>query len=320
MKLLERKLDRRYQTALDMIRDLSLAAGSTAWGRDRCAELVRNSFSSRQSEIEKLVVRIPNRAQAPAYPEGRTIVQKGPVPQAQNINDTDSGARTLVGAQPLVGSSRIPLTTEPGREPATDPGRPAVRIEPPPKQATPQPQPVTSPAQREMGLSAKELFDDEPPSEERTRIIPGQSMRGLPRVEQPAREPSLTEQPTDPRRGAVPRQQSGGTSNTTLIVAAIIALVLGAVGGAFIIQKMQQPGPAAGALVRLTLSSDRPATVFLGKQELGATPVTVFVPSGKHQLVLQEADGPKRSLEVNLSPSEPDAKMVVTLDSLPQLP
>ncbi|MFT3708657.1 MAG: protein kinase [Archangium sp.] len=320
MKLLERKLDRRYQTAVEMIRDLSLAAGSTAWGRDRCAELVRNSFSSRQSEIEKLVIRIPNRSAAPAYPEGRTIVQKGPVPLAQGpLSDTDAGARTLVGAQPLGASSRIPLTTEPGREPATDPGRPAVNVNAPvPKQATPQPQPVTSPAQREMGLSAKELFDDEPPSEERTRIIPGQSMRGLPRVDQ-QKEAALTEQPTDPRRSAVQRP-SQGTSSTTLVIAAIIALILGAVGGALIIQKMQQPPPSAGALVRLTLSTDRPATVWLGKQELGATPITVFVPSGKHELMLHEADGSKRALDVNLLPTEPDAKMVVTLDSLPQLP
>ncbi|MBL8915209.1 MAG: protein kinase [Archangium sp.] len=326
MKLLERKLDRRYQTAMDMIRDLSLAAGSTAWGRDRCAELVRNSFSARQTDIEKLVLRIPNRAQAPAYPEGRTIVQKGPVPVASQISDTDSGARTLVGAQPLVGNRGIPLATEPGREAATDPGRPAVNLNAPqPKQATPQPQPITSPASRELGLSAKELFDDEPPSEERTRIIPGQSMRGLPRVDQrveqsPPQAP-LTEQPTDPRRQAIPRQnQGGGTSSTTLIIAAIIALVLGAVGGAFIIQKMQKPTVAPSALVRLSLSTDRPATVFLGKQELGATPITVFIPSGAHELTLQETDGPKRVLDVNLLATEPDAKMVVTLDSLPQLP
>lgn len=83
---------------------------------------------------------------------------------------------------------------------------------------------------------------------------------------------------------------------------------------------MQQQQQPASTIVRLSLSADRPAEVFLGKQSLGTTPVSVFVPSGRHLLELQEEDGPRRSLEVNLPATAPEAKMVVTLDSLPQLP
>lgn len=308
MRLLERNLDRRYQGAVDFIRDLSLAAGSTAWPKERCAELVRERFAPRRSDIDKLLVRIPNKAPqqiplttTPAYPEGRTIVARTPT---AGPSDHDSGARTMVGAQPL-GDRRVSLTTEPGRDiVATDPGRPAMASA---KPATPPPQ---------QGLDAKQLFDDhDDDAPVPTRIIPGGSLRALPRV---------SEVPTDPRRPAAQRNSnSGGTSKTVLAIAAVLALLLGGVGGAFIFRSMQQPAqppPVAATVVRFSLTADRPVTVFLGKQELGPTPLNVFIPSGKHQLELREADGARRALEVNLPPTEPEAKLIVTLDSLPALP
>ncbi len=308
MRILERKLDKRYQTATEFIRDLSLAASSTAWPKDRCADLVRERFSARQKDIEKLVIRIPRTSppaapNAPAYPEGRTIVSKA---QLAPINNADSGARTVVGAAPL--ADRRPMfPTEPGREVATDPGRPAMR------QSTPAPLPPTNLVS--AGLNASELFDHDEGEDVgmRTRIIPGGSMRALPRI---------SEQPTDPRRAAVPREPapSSGSSRGMLILAAVVASLLGAVGGAFIFRQMQAPPPAQASVVRLSLSADRPVAVWLGKQELGTTPISVFVPSGRHLLELREEEGPRRSLELNLPADETEAKMVVTLDSLPQLP
>ncbi len=316
MRALERKLDKRYQTATELIRDLSLAAGSTAWGKERCADLVRERFSSRQKEIEKLVIRIPRQAPppgasgGPSYPEGRTIVSKSPV-QAPLNDHSDSGARTMIGVGPL-GDRRPTLATEPGSVAATDTSRPQM------KPATPPPQPPTNPAASQQGLSAAQLFDDDDDHEVvATRIIAGGSLRSLPKI---------SEMPTDPRRAAIPRETDAhpgqGSSRAVLAIAAVIALLLGAVGGAFIFRSMQTPPPPppSAVLVRLTLSADRPATVWLGKQELGATPVTVFVPSGRHLLELREEDGPRRSLEVNLPGTETEARMVVTLDSLPQLP
>ncbi|MFZ5440746.1 MAG: serine/threonine protein kinase [Myxococcota bacterium] len=316
MHVLERKLDRRYQNALELIRDLSLAAGSTAWTKERCAELVRERFSARQKDIEKLLARIPR--QAPSYPEGRTIVSRQPLESQPDA----AAARTMVGAVPLA-DRRIPLTTEPGRPgligDSTLPvmNKPSLAPEPAPKPATPPPQ---------QGLSAEQLFDepDEHEPAQRTRIIPNSSMR----------LPKISEAPTDPRRTAVPRPtqleheeelpepRNGGSSRGLVIGVALVTLLVGAVGGAFLFRSMQAPpsAPAATTIVRLSLSSDRPAQVWLGKQALGTTPVTVFVPSGRHLLELREEDGPRRSLEVNLSPSESEAKMVVTLDSLPQLP
>jgi|GEM_PF-5832214 serine/threonine protein kinase len=316
MRILERKLDKRYQTALELIRDLSLAAGSTAWPKERCAELIRERFSARQKDIEKLVARIPNKAPpapaaTPSYPEGRTIMARAPVAP---LNDADSGARTMVGAAPL-GDRRPTLATEPGVM-LTDPARPAMSV---PRPATPAPQPPARPAAppvSSQGLSADQLFNEDDDGPVPTRIIPGSSMRAL---------PSVSELPTDPRRAAVPRptepdhaRQSGGTSKGLLAVLALLILLVGGAGGAFLIKGLQ-PTPS-NAVVRLVLNSDRPATVFLGKQELGITPVSVFVPSGHHVLELREEDGPRRSLDVNLPGTEAEAKLVVTLDSLPQLP
>ena len=312
MRILERKLDKRYQTAFELIRDLSLAAGSTAWGKERCAELVRERFSARQKDIEKLIVRIPNRSapvptapSAPAYPEGRTIVSKAQLaPAGGGTGEND--ARTMIGVAPL-SDRRQPIGTEPGRDVATDPGRPIMQSRP---ATPPAPQPPTNPSSQ--GLNANELFDhdDMEDAGARTRSIPGGWLRALPRV---------SEQPTDPRRAAVPRPESG-RSNGVLILAAIFALLLGAVGGAFIFRTMQAPPPAQASVVHFSLSADRPVSVWLGKQELGTTPVSVFVPSGRHLLELHEEDGARRSLEVNLPADQADAKMVVTLDSLPQLP
>lgn len=315
MRMLERKLDKRYQNATELIRDLSLAAGSTAWTRERCAELTKERFAARQKDIEKLVARIPQRS--PSYPEVRTIVTRGPISKQQLNDDDSAAARTMIGGQPL-GDRRPPPQppTDPYREVATDPGRPVMA---PPKPATPPPSaPLTA------GLKSNELFDDEDEAPQATRIIPGSSMRSMPKV---------SEAPTDPRRPSIPRESQQNLRRPTptpapppqaasklpLFFAAVIALVIGGAGGAFVIKRMQ-PTQAPSAMVKLSLDTDRPATVFLGKMTLGTTPVAVFVQSGKHQLELQEASGARRTLQVDLSATEPETKLVVALDSLPQLP
>ncbi len=320
MRVLERKLDKRYQTAVELIRDLSLAASSTAWSKERCAELVRERFSARQKDIEKLLIRIPNKSSpspapqppapqpsAPAYPEGRTIIGRGPVGPPPD----DSGARTMMSVGPL-GDRRPTLVTEPGTGASTEPSRP---MPPPQKLATPPPQPPTNPMATGQGLSAAQLFDDDDSHEDaRTHIIPNGSVRA---------QQSVSDLPTDPRRAAIPRSPppAEGASKALLVIAALGVLLVGALGGAFLFRSMQPPAPAQGStLVRLALSADRPANVWLGKQELGPTPISVFIPTGRHLLELREEDGARRSLDVNLPADQAEAKMVVTLDSLPLLP
>jgi serine/threonine-protein kinase len=289
LRALERSLDKRYQSASEFIRDLALAAGSTTWTRERCAELARTQFAARQKEIERLLERIPGRA--PNYPEGRTLVARaGPTP----LSDDEVAARTVVNQGPLVERPRQPPATDPFHEPVTD-TRPV----------TPKPQ---------QKLTAEQLFSDIDHAAEKTRIIPG-SKRALAPI--PSAQ-SVADVPTDPLRASVKRR-GGEASRLPLILAALGALALGAVSGALVIKRLQPSAPAAAALGRVTIKSDRPADVLFNGQSLGATPATAFVPSGRHSLVLKEPDGTARVLVLDVRPGE-EANVVVTLDSLEQLP
>lgn len=312
MRALERKPEKRYQSALELIRDLSLAAGSTTWAKDRCAEMVRERFQARKNDIEKLVARIPRPPPAssgPAYPEGRTLITKGPRP---NDFAEEEQPKTLINAGPLVDrrmleSMRGTVPADPGR--SAEGGRPTVPTDPAREPVT-DTRPAT-PNQPQQRLSAQELFDDVQQQDpgERTRIIPGPaSVKNLGKV-------PLAEVPTDPRRGAVPRPTTA--SRVPLVIAAILALIFGAVGGAFIFKSMQQP--TAGALGRVSISTDRAAEVFLSGQSLGKTPISAWVPAGTHSLTLKEDDGSVRVVTADVKPND-ETKLVVVLDQLQKVP
>ncbi|MEW5742177.1 MAG: serine/threonine-protein kinase [Myxococcota bacterium] len=287
---LDRRIEKRYQSATEFVRDLSLAAGSTTWTRERCAELARQQFAARQKDIDKLLARMPGRE--PEFPESRTVVGRGgPTP----VLEDEVPARTVINQGPLVERSRgQPPSTDPFQEPVTD-TRPV----------TPKPQ---------QKLSADELFSDMEDAPEKTRIIQG-SRRALAPV---SGTQSVSEVPTDPRRAAVKRPGGGG-SRLPLILAAVGALALGAVGGALLIKRLQPSASPVGALGRVSIKSDRPADVFFNGQLLGATPAAAFVPSGQHSLQLKEPDGTTRVLVLDVKPGE-EANVVVTLDSLEKLP
>ena len=96
MRALERKVERRYQSAQEFIHDLSQAAGGALWTRERCSEMVRGQFTTRQREIEKLVSRIPNwNAMADSL---RTLVGRGgPAP----VTADEPIPKTVVALDPL---------------------------------------------------------------------------------------------------------------------------------------------------------------------------------------------------------------------------
>jgi serine/threonine protein kinase len=88
MRLLEHKPEKRYQSAQEFVRELTVAVGTTAWGKDRCAAFIRERFSSRQNDIQKLVERIP---QLSSHGEMPTIVGK----PSEYTGEVE--ARTIVG-------------------------------------------------------------------------------------------------------------------------------------------------------------------------------------------------------------------------------
>jgi hypothetical protein len=174
------------------------------------------------------------------------------------------------------------VQTEVGREPVTDTSR-----------------------AREARLTADELFGDLGEAEQ-THLVPG-SKRNPPPAEMQRAGDSLE---PDPRPG-------GGGHPTRLMLAAVAALILGGAGGAAIFSLVRRPTPPA--MVRVTISSDRPADVSLAGQGLGRTPVTVFFPVGHLELQFKEEGKPVRVHDAELAP-QVDNVIQVQLDSLPAAP
>ncbi len=349
MKALDRNRDKRYQSALDLIRELSLAAGSTAWSKERCAEMVRERFGERLRNMEKLLSRIPREssgstdqhAAIPEPSEGRTVmVQRPTAPPAPLAFDVP--VRTMIESGPAVAEVRDRARkileqrqqVEPtGEAPELGGLRtPPIPIEPkasrqglppvggsPHRQATPNPQPArasntpppqparqgTPPPQASLSLG-DELFGDLDSKVPSARVMQGPrvSMRDIQTVTtDPSREPVN-------RRGPAPR--------APIVIAALLALVLGAGGGVFLFSRMSKTETPAG-LGRLTVRSDRPVSVMLMGQALGQTPLESWVPAGTHAFQLKEADGTVRTLSIDVVSGQVVVKDVV-LDSLPKVP
>ncbi|MCA2979389.1 MAG: protein kinase [Myxococcaceae bacterium] len=147
MKALERNRDKRYQTATDLIRDLSLAAGWTTWGRERCAEMVRARFADRLRDLERLLVRIPRDSGTDAHPvleppsEGRTVMvprprDDQPVVRPPRLTiepppeDTEGRVRMLAGLESTGEQEGAGLLDEPAT--GEVPGFQASRVPPMP--------------------------------------------------------------------------------------------------------------------------------------------------------------------------------------------
>lgn len=352
MRLLERNRDKRYQTAVDLIRDLALAAGSTSWTKDRCAEMVRERFADRLRETNKLLERMPRDTsggstdqhatlQDSSGAEGRTVmVQRPTAPPAAPPLSFEPPIKTMIESGPAVAELRErarkvlaerqkqeqaeptgespeiadrvpPMPIEPrasrmslqpvGNKQATPNPQPARPTTPPPqpaKQGTPPPQP---------NLSAESLFGDLDEKQDRTKVLtqgPRMSMRQLQNV------------PTDPSRNAARRNQS---SSLPIVIAALLALVLGAGGGVFFYARMSAQPQQAGGMGRFSLKTDRPVSVVMMGQALGQTPLESWVPSGNHQVVLKEEDGTSRALSLVIESGKPNS-LDVKLDELPKLP
>lgn len=288
MRALERKLERRYLSALELIRDLALAAGSTAWSRDRCAEMVRSQFASRQKDIERLCARIPSWSALPDA--GRTIIGRGG-PDPASFREDEPAPKTVLSVDPL--SARPPRLAVPRERAETllDAPRPA------------SPPSLARDTITDSGRSKEPRGD--------AGVAPWGALRPR-RGERPG-ERMDSERPTDSRRDTVPRQRAV----SLLAGAALGALLVGGGAGA-LIYRWAQP-PVATAMSRVVIEADRPAEVSFEEQRLGTTPLVAVFPVGRHVLRLKDVGGTVRVYEVEVRPGA-DNTFRVALDAPQAVP
>ncbi len=334
MKALERNPSKRYQSAAEFIRDIGTASAGTTWTRERCAEVVRERFNARRQDVLRLLGRIPMRelgsatepgrvAAPPAYPQGRTVVSpmpRAPSPatdQARAYSEGDDG-RTQVGPQPTAPPAASPSPVQ-GVVPRPRPDEPEAH---------------TDPVRAAKGLSEAQLFGDIPDEPEgKTSIVSNPSAPKLPKVAGMAGPSlkSLPMAPSDTGSGVdtltlPPREgtTASGGSKAGLVGIAIAAILVGAVGGAFVFKKMQakdqSQAPRSAQWGKLTLTATRPVEVFCDGESLGTTPLNdLRLPAGKQTLELLEVDGTKLGLDVDVPPKK-TVKVDAALDTLKKLP
>jgi serine/threonine protein kinase len=332
LKALERPLTKRYQSALELVRDLSLAASSTAWSSERCAELVRNRFSRRRDEVLKLIPLMEEQEHAisasstmpgrPAF-QGRPTQQVGsprkPTPprvqtstlQVQGNESTDENRRTDDQAIPTKFFTPNFATPNNGSPPAARPSPPPMVTE----KASIRPIGVVP----EMNASYDEQNATHVNVDSTVMMMaPSPQPQSVTGTSPASPRPVLRTEPGVPRR-----RSSKGTSGFGVVMAAVGALAVGAIGGVVIHKSMGGGGNAgntAQGLGRLSLDTDRTAEVQLGPNMIARTPVVdVWMSAGKHQFKVREPNGQWLALDVDVKPDVP-TKLKVSLDTLKPVP
>jgi hypothetical protein len=113
--------------------------------------------------------------------------------------------------------------------------------------------------------------------------------------------------------------RSRGNRTAGLLVGALLAMALGALGGVLVYRTVSGHRAAAAGLGRLTIATDRPADVRVGDEILHAPFADVYLPAGHHALTVREGTGPWRALQVDVL-ADRSTRVEVRLDELPAAP
>lgn len=309
MKLLERPVQQRYQSATDFVRELTQAAGSALWTPERSAEAVRALFHARRQSVEALLERVAVAAGLsdektgtgiPGLPglsglagdeeEPKTMIERPKMPVSSTAQTAGNLGRIETGTQP--GLVRGSSPTQPReRELATDPGRIAAPTDP----------------NRDADDVPTHFFKPKFDGAEQTMDTDG---------------------PVDIEATSTGVDEGAGRGRSVLLlVGGLVAILVGAVGGALLYRSFQTQGPrprpgatAVQGVGRVSIGTDRPAEVQLDGKPLGKTPVVdVYLPAGATSLRLREPGGPWREVVLNVKKDQLN-KFEVKLDTLPTVP
>lgn len=314
MRALEREKSKRYQNGLELIRDLLLTAGSTAWSHERCAEAVREKFAGRRIDVSRLVATIPlaelGAQPAPSAPEARTLIASrgGMAAVSPSMTSDEDGSKTVLAAGLL---NRTPVSlrstdperelqagrakrgggTELGAEPLAD----TKRLE----------KPKAGHVEASQTLEGTEIAD----------LTMGSTTGETPLPESPPR-PQVVRRKRPAGQSAIAHAPPKSSASTAMvIVVGVVAIIVGVLGGLVISSWFANPSK----LGKLSVAADRPVEVLIGDQSLGRTPLKdVLLPEGSHVLRLKENNGKKRELTVTVSSTQP-ARVEAKLDQLPVL-
>lgn len=304
MKLLERQVHSRYQSATDFVRDLALL--NTTWPPERCGDVVRSLFAARQQSLSGLLDRV---AAAAGLADETT---RAGVP---GLMDDDPEPRTMIDRPNLARATAMAAASGTNTNPNLDvrgalAGPPSVVVEV-----------ATDPGGRPL-----ERKTDPSPRPGDEAAVPTNLFR-----------PRFGEADPGPAAAAADGELTSASAVTStglekrrswpLVLGAAGAMVIGAVGGAVVYGTLQggmglgRGAQASSAGVgRVSIGSDRPAEVQLGGQILGQTPVVdVYLPSGNTVVRLREPNGPWREAVLNVKKDQVN-RFEVKLDSLPVAP
>ncbi len=322
LKALERPLTKRYQTALELVRDISLASGSTMWAPDRCADLVRTKFAKRRDDMIKLQPLMGQRESEvgshtmpgrPVFQGGRPTQQVSsprsatPRPQTSTPNqtvDTDDSTDENRRADEQALPTKF---FTPNFAPPNGGSAPSARPSPPPLVTEKQ-------SIRPIGVVPQDQ-DEEPKA---TYVNVDSTLMNVQR--DPAMVPtSRSMSRAAPVDGAPRRRPVKGTSGFGVVMAALGALAVGATGGVVIHKSMGGADAVVAAnpgLGRLSVDADRACEVQLASGNVAKTPIVdVYIAAGKHSFKIREPDGKWMALDVDIKSNEV-TKVKVALDTL----
>ncbi len=330
LKALERPLNKRYQSALELVRDLSLAASSTAWPAERCADLVRNRFARRSDDVVTLVA-LMREHEAEV---GSATLPSRPAFNVDRPTQQVNSPSFRASARPQTGT--LQKSQREGDEANTDENRRADDQAIPTKfftpnfstpnpdddfisRASPPPMVTERASLRSMGVVPQMHITYEEPNATSADVDSTYVNVDSTLVREPPTSPQVRPT-TRTESGAAPRRRpSKGTSGLGVVMAALGALAVGAIGGV-VIHKSMGGGASAGntlqAVGRLSLNTDRAAEVQLSPNMIARTPVVdVWLYAGKHRFKVREPNGQWLALDVDVKP-DGVTKLNVKLDSL----
>ncbi len=328
LRALERSVTRRYQTPLELIRDLGLAVGSTAWAPDRCGTFVQGLFDKRQRDLKVLLERIPDDGPAQATDVGRERLSD------EELNGGE--VRTVVGlpagiANPSM-TATLPAKPAPARSSQSQSQSPVPRKSqsrpPSPREAdaaaptkffTPEFGPSSSsrepdrvtdegPIPADVGASPPTLITSSglrSPSAETplSNPLPERDEEDSGTERAPEKSAPVRRRPSQPDTSTQPAQAKGGARTALLLIGALGAMVLGAAGGVLVYRSMAPAAKVPAGVGRVSVMTDAPAEVRMGDTILKAPFSDVYLATGHHVMEVRQlgTDGPWKKVEFDIT-------------------